>query len=147
MNKQKGFTILEMVVVIGIIAIIATIGLSSYTSVQKKAKDSRRMADVELIRAAVEQYRSNNNAYPPAVPYPSGNTGICDPTGCASGIYLQKLPVDPDKTQVYVYQYINSADYSVCALLYSGGTSSSGDCGTAAGTQSCNYCMGPYGEK
>ena len=138
-----------MVVVIGIISIIATLGLSSYSSVQKKARDSRRVADIELVRAAIEQYRSTNNAYPTTIPYPvgGGNNGICDPAGCATGKYLEKVPTDPIPPQVYVYQYANSSDYTLCTLLSGGGTSSFGDCSTATGTQTCNYCLGPYGQK
>lgn len=149
MNKLRGFTILEMVVVIGIIGVIGTAGLSSYSAVQKKARDSRRTTDLELMRAAVEQYRSNTNAYPTTMPFPAsgGNTGLCDPAGCSSGKYLESVPTDPIPPQRYVYQYESASDYTVCALLASGGTSSFGDCSSATGTQTCNYCLGPYGKK
>lgn len=151
MKKLRGFSVIEVLVVVSIITILATIGLSTYSSIQKKARDGKRMSDLELIRAAVEQYRSNNNQYPPALIYPNsgGNTGLCDPPflgGCTSGVYTQKIPADPDTSHKYSYELIGTSDYTICAYLTNPGTSNQGNC-AVSGTLTCNYCLGPYGQK
>lgn len=112
MKQTKSFTVIEILIVVSIVTILATLGFSTYSSVQKKARDARRTSDLEIIRAGIEQYRSNNNDYPTALPYPAvaGNEGLCDPTGCTDGVYLGKIPTDPVGTQRYVYQRNNSSD-------------------------------------
>lgn len=148
MKQTKSFTVIEILIVVSIVTILATLGFSTYSSVQKKARDARRTSDLEIIRAGIEQYRSNNNDYPTALPYPAvaGNEGLCDPTGCTDGVYLGKIPTDPVGTQRYVYQRNNSSDYTLCARVTTG-TSSFGDCSSGGTGLVCNYCMGPYGQK
>jgi prepilin-type N-terminal cleavage/methylation domain-containing protein len=49
MKKQSGFTLIELMVVMAIIAILATAGLSAYTGYIKKARDTTRIADLAAI--------------------------------------------------------------------------------------------------
>jgi len=53
MKKQSGFTLIELMVVMAIIAILATAGLSAYTGYIKKARDSTRIADLAAINTIV----------------------------------------------------------------------------------------------
>lgn len=52
-RKQSGFTLIELMVVMAIIAILATAGLSAYTGYIKKARDTTRIADLSAINAIV----------------------------------------------------------------------------------------------
>ncbi len=68
-NKNKfqasGFTLLELLVVITIIAILAAIGLGNYTRTLSRGRDAKRRADLKAIQNALEQYYVNhNNTYP-----------------------------------------------------------------------------------
>lgn len=65
-NKQqsKGFTLLEILVVMLIVGAIATIGLRSYLASQMKARDTRRKNDIEQLARALELYRSDKGHYP-----------------------------------------------------------------------------------
>lgn len=140
---NKGFTLIELIVVATIISLLAAVGAVSYSVFSKNARDSRRVADLEQIRAAVELYRSNNNVYPASITF-GGN--LCDPAGCppSGNLYLQKITNDPRPP--YTYFYTGSAgDYTLGAYLEAGGTGSTcGACGTGI---TCNYCLGPYGQK
>ena len=50
MNKStSGFTIVELLIVIVVIAILAAISIVSYTGIQQSARDSKRKSDLELI--------------------------------------------------------------------------------------------------
>ena len=52
-SKQRGFTLIELMVVMAIIAILATAGLSAYTGYLKKARDAKRIADINAINQIV----------------------------------------------------------------------------------------------
>ncbi len=146
---KRGFSLLEIIFVIGIISILLTIGAPLYTSSQKNARDARRKQDLEEIRIALEQYRSNNNYYPLSLTFgaacsTSGN--IQDANG---NVYMTKIPKDP-KCQLYTYTYtrISSSDYTLRSYLERGGTNCSGSPNCAvSGTAICKYCLGPYGQK
>jgi general secretion pathway protein G len=145
-TKEKGFSFIEILVVVTIIGIIATIGLVTYTEFLKQSRDAKRKGDIEQIRAAIEIYKSNNNSYPTIDI--TNQTDICDDMpACASGVYyLRKVPDDP-KNDTYEYVYSSDgSDYTLCALLEQGSTSSYGDCNKTAASEACNYCMGPYGQ-
>lgn len=51
---SKGFTLVELLVVVTIIAILTIIGITVFTSVQKNARDARRKADINAIANAME---------------------------------------------------------------------------------------------
>lgn len=53
MKKQSGFTLIELMVVMAIIAILATAGLSAYTGYIKKARDSKRLTDISAINTII----------------------------------------------------------------------------------------------
>lgn len=62
--SRKGFTLLELIIVISIIAVLSTIGLNAYTSVQRSARDTRRKSDLKEMQTALETFRAENGRYP-----------------------------------------------------------------------------------
>ena len=65
-DKSKGFTLVELLVVISIIAILSVIGITIFTSTQSVARDAKRRADANAIHKALEQYKLINGSYPAA---------------------------------------------------------------------------------
>jgi len=63
-SRQRGFTLTELMVVIGIFAILATIAIPSYTAYIKNAKYSQAESSLVLLSTLMERYYQNNNAYP-----------------------------------------------------------------------------------
>jgi type IV pilus assembly protein PilA len=61
MKKQKGFTLIELMVVMAIIAILATAGLTAYSSYLKKARDASRALVARQIMTAVESLANGGN--------------------------------------------------------------------------------------
>ncbi len=64
MKKQSGFTLIELMVVMAIIAILATAGLSAYTGYIKKARDTTRIADINAINTIILGSLSTTGAPP-----------------------------------------------------------------------------------
>jgi prepilin-type N-terminal cleavage/methylation domain-containing protein len=63
--RQKAFTLIELLVVIAIIGLLASIVLVSLNSTRAKARDTRRIADLNQVIVALEMYYDAHNKYPP----------------------------------------------------------------------------------
>jgi prepilin-type N-terminal cleavage/methylation domain-containing protein len=63
-TNQKGFTIIELLIVIVVIGILAAIGFVAYGNVTKSARDSDRQADASALAKKAEEYYAANGIYP-----------------------------------------------------------------------------------
>ena len=63
-RAEQAFTLIEILVVIGIIAILASLVLAAAKSVQNKGKRSRAEGEIAAIAAALESYKADNGDYP-----------------------------------------------------------------------------------
>lgn len=63
--KQTGFTIVELLIVIIVIAILATISIVAYNGIQERAKNSQTVSAVSQWAQALRMYKVDNGAYPP----------------------------------------------------------------------------------
>lgn len=108
---KKGFTLLELLVVIAIAAILVGIASASYTSAQRKARDSKRMGDMHSIQNAAEQFYADNGST-----YPTAGTAAAFNT---TSTYLPGgFPSDPKPSPYTAYAYtVVSGGYFACALL------------------------------
>lgn len=70
-QKNRGFTLLEILVVIAVIGILAAILIPRFTGIQTDAKKKQAMAELGSLKTAVEVYRNNNDAYPAAATWDS----------------------------------------------------------------------------
>lgn len=91
MNRKKGFTLIEMAVVLLIIGILAGIVLRNVGSQGVVARDSKRLADINLIHNYAVQYLQAKGVFPPST-VDSWTELVTDITG--AGI-VDKLPTDP----------------------------------------------------
>lgn len=68
-RRRAGFTLVEMLVVISIIGILATVLLANYTASRGRARDAQRKSDIREIQTALELYKGSQKppAYPPAL--------------------------------------------------------------------------------
>ncbi len=87
-----GFTLVEMLVVVGIVALLASIVTVAIYSSRQRARDARRIADINQVRIALEQYFKDRKRYPN--PEPEGYCGLV--TALTS--YMSSLPRDPQDT-------------------------------------------------
>jgi len=114
----EGFTLIEMVIVIGVISILAAMLLAIVNpSLQiQKANDARRKEDLGQVQRALEQYYQDRGQYPTSSPSNSGlpyriedfNNAVVN-WGASWPPYMNLLPKDPDGNKQYVY--FSSADH------------------------------------
>ncbi len=108
LKKRNGFTLVELLVVIAIVGILLTVALASYSTVQKKSRDGRRKQDLQAFQQAMEQYYTDTNVYPTALP------GLVN-----SKTYLQTIPNDPKGTPYPSPQVVAGSSYCLCTALES----------------------------
>jgi general secretion pathway protein G len=110
-KSKSGFTLIELLVAATIISVLAAIGIVSYQSANQRARNSKRQADMEQVRAALEIYRTDNSAYPTSGAWSTLMTDL--------GSYLSSTNInDPKNITPYVYTYSSDGiTYSVCAAL------------------------------
>ncbi len=120
----SGFTLVELLVVIGVIAMILAVVFPNFMGARERARDSKRKTDLLEIRKALEIYKLDQN--PPSYPANDflNNSDLCNScwsTGpnCTQTIYMRKFPCDPQTSLPYIYN-LNEADnlkYSLSACL------------------------------
>jgi len=114
---KSAFTLLEMLVVIGLIGILVGMGALSYSTAQKKARDSKRKLDIGAIKNAMEQYYSLcNGSYPAAVSgrVPSTIQTAAPPTCSSETTIMESTPTDPKTSDRYDYNDAATPP-SICA--------------------------------
>lgn len=111
MNKKttryhRGFTIVELLVVIVVIGILFSVGVAAYSGMQQKTRDTQRVSDIKTIVKALEMYKTQTGTYPPVS---TGTNTISDwevssksPDQFLSALktagVVSRVPVDPINT-------------------------------------------------
>lgn len=122
--KKNGFTFIELLVVITIIAVIFSAGVVSYTTISKNSRNARRSSDMEAIRQALEMCRSIDGSYPANPPgIYTGNQIACPVS--TTVITLKTTPLDPKPCVGYLngqYSYaIAPGGYTLTSYCFEGG--------------------------
>src|SRR5687768_6522798 len=114
-RKDVGFTLLDLIIVIGIIGILVAASAVSYTTVQKKARDSTRKQDVTNISKAFEQYYSVCGLiYPTVRPEGLGGSTIHCPS--PSIMIMENVPFDTSTNFSYNYYHPGGQNtFRLCA--------------------------------
>jgi len=109
MAARKGFTLIELMVVIAIIAILSTVGFVSFTNAQIAGRDARRKQDLRSIAQALELYYQRYHHYPCPTNWQNSSDSVSgfwiinnDSTNCSDTStaafdtnYINALPHDP----------------------------------------------------
>ena len=113
--KQKsGFTLIELLTVISIIAILTALLSVSFVTVSQRSRDGQRKSNIRQIQAALEIYRSDNDAYPATSVLMT--TVSCNGQFLPGGTsYMSRFPCDPAGTNVKYY-YSSVTPFSTYTL-------------------------------
>ena len=106
-TMKKGFTLVEILIVVVILGILAAIVIPQFTNASETAKASSLVSQLQTIRSQLELYQVQHNGnYPDLSAVPTGGTTVWDLltettdvdgllTGTDFGPYLQKPPANP----------------------------------------------------
>lgn len=139
--KRNGFTFIELLVSITIIGVMLAIVTLSFRGANKNARDSRRQADLQEIRGAIESYRLEQGSYP-STDDDSSEVVFMDEL---QPDYLSSNISDPVNASpnFYYYRYIGTANcnYVLYAPMEVEGNSKPcpATCGVGAGSEV--YCL------
>jgi prepilin-type N-terminal cleavage/methylation domain-containing protein len=148
MIMKKGFTLVELLIVIGILAILSALGVSNFQSARVKARDVSRKSDLQTIAKSLEAYINDHRTYPLSdsngkIICKSGST-ICewdeefsDDNGT---IYSSTLPADSSGFTYWYYSQ-NGTSYTLYAHLENDNDNSidTSITQTCGGSVLCNY--------
>ena len=123
-KQNRAFTLIELIVSIAIIAILTVVTLVSYGGVNKKARDSRRMADLQKIAIGLEMAKQVGATYPATLDMLKPN-------------FMQSIPDDPKSGFLYYYSRLTNYTYTLDAYVEDLGSTTGiyESCGAAT----CNY--------
>jgi len=110
MKNIKGFTLIEMLIVIAIISILASVFLVGLRGFRAGAYDSRRMADMQKVQSYLEIYYTRNRQYPNVSTWSALQSELVN-----SEVGISAIPNDPVPGQTYYYG-IDSSDFQSYVL-------------------------------
>ncbi len=95
-EQESGFTLLELIVVVAVIGILATIAMPNFIRVPLKANEAVLKTNLHTLRGCIDQYYADLGHYPPTL------------ESLAESGYIRKIPRDPitksNETWVVVYE-------------------------------------------
>lgn len=127
MRKLQGFTLIELLITISIIAILAAIGIVTYSVALKSGRDTKRQSDLRAVQSALEQYHNDQGFYPTdsgldialsSSPPPAFTNCTGNPVSpcTVTKTYMSALPQDPQSSQPR-YKYEVFYDNNPCDNL------------------------------
>lgn len=136
-KNKKGFTLIEILLVIGIIAVLATVVIVALNPAQRfaDARNARRLSDIQNILSAVQQYIVDNRGTLPAgldtvekqigtdssnceMAYGpcSANVSYCLDLSNTLAPYLKELPYDPTGSQSATHYTIVANEHNIVTV-------------------------------
>ena len=115
MNTKRAFTLIELMVVVAIIGLLATILLANVNTARERGRDSKRVADIQQIQNALHLYGANLR--PEAYPEGDDSTALND---LVLAGYITVIPKDPSGTE---YQYKGTGSCGATCNAYHLGAS------------------------
>lgn len=123
-NIASGFSLIEIIVVLGILGIMATLAITIINPQTQfnKANDGIRKSDLLKIQSALELYRSNNGDYPGPIDWCAQITHTTYPEvlNALQPAYLENIPKDPKYKNTgrdYMYWHNAFGRYRLYAVL------------------------------
>jgi general secretion pathway protein G len=96
LRQSRGFTLIELMIVMVIIVLLAGIGLAVYNNSVTRAKEAALKEDLFQMRSAIDQYYADKNKYPATL------------QDLVADKYLRSVPVDPFTASVETWQTTQS---------------------------------------
>lgn len=142
-RKQRGFTLLEVMVVIVILGVLASLVVPNLLGNKEKADQQKVVTDISALEQALDMYKLDNSVYPSTdqgldalVSMPSSSP---EPRNYRNGGYIKRLPKDPWGNE---YNYVMPGEHGAVDVFSLGADGQEG--GEEVNTDIGNWNMLDY---
>lgn len=136
-KKIRGFTLVELLVVISIIGVLVSVALVSFRTSQARGRDAQRKSDLKQISSALELYFSDYEQYPVSINW---NGEFTD----GKTVYFKLVPNDPTPDMTYYYRVVDpgvNQKYQLFAYLENSQDPSIITTNYDCGQENCNFAI------
>lgn len=149
-KKQQGFTIVELLIVIVVIGILATLVIVTFTGIQRRARDTQRQTDINAIQSHVEAFYADHGYYPTTVDMQDATFLSDNMKGLKADALLapnSTTQIDATAATTGKYQYVASASATAtgtCDNTLASDASANGGCDTYSIVAELESSTTPY---
>lgn len=112
-RRDRGFTLIELMVVLAVLGILTAIALALYTEATASARVAKAAADVRTVAGAVAAYAAHMGAPPAAL---GALTAVAvNVNGISAGPFMAAIPAPPNASWTYSYATDPAGGYTVSA--------------------------------
>ncbi len=117
LGAQRGFTLLELLIVIVIIGILALIFVPGLASGPARSRDARRKTDMHALKLGLEGYYIEHSNVYPVVAGANSYAAFANLSTPLTGYVNGTFPTDPKNSGVFQYQYTSSGSGSTAQAI------------------------------
>lgn len=126
--SQKGFTLLELLIIIAVVAVLMAVAYVAINPAERlaQARDAERITDIHALADAMELYALDNDGYPAEADGYNGKIGIGGDIDTLLADYIAEVPADPayDSDHYYYFDALHACwepgytEYFVSFTIY-----------------------------